>query len=441
MKSRSPILLILMTVIVAVPLLGTFFPLESYLSAPTLSNPLGTPVTPTMATMLVLTTLYLIFGLLVLQQPGPAIQTFTRNWFLLAFAVWAIVTAIWAESPALSFNRSGRLLISVLYGMYIAQAFEQRDLFRILFWSLFAGTVLSVLVTVAAPGLSWVIDARGAIRGAYAHKNVLGGVASLALIISIFCYLANLAPRGLALLNVLLSFALLVLSNSITALLAFVFCSSIVVYLRLFGGSSPRDRFSAFVIGGTLAAGAYLLFSANPTLFNFIQRDFSTLTGRTDIWRFANSMIEMKPILGWGHGAWDNEVFQKFTLVELNWTAPAAHNTWLDFRLQLGIPGLILGIICAIMAVRRVWRAILTSWNNEYLVWLAVLLSQGVRSGTETLFVDPSSVEIFWASLAIVRLAKINAFSAHLARRQQSSPSPQTSMRSSWARDGGQHLA
>ncbi len=394
----------MMTILVAVPLLGTFFPLESYLSAPTQANPLGTPVPPTVATMLTLVAMYAIIGALYWSRSKTMVTALVQNWFLLAFAVWAIVTAIWAESPSLSFNRSGRLLLGILYAIYLAQACDRKTLFRILFFATAIGIVGSLFVTVLAPSLSKVVDARGAFRGAFQHKNILGSVATLGIIISVYAAAIKAAAPRACLFMALLSLVFLGLSNSVTSFVALFIAASLAFYLRSFGMGQSPNRIVALTFGLLAIVSFLVLITTFPEVLSFTGRDLTTLTGRTDVWHFAQNMIDWKPILGWGHGAWGAPVFEKYVLNELAWPAPNAHNAWLDFRLQLGIPGLALGTICAVIGLKRAISAALTCEDGEYLVWVAVVAYQGVRSGTETLFVDPSSLEMFWFALAVVRL-------------------------------------
>ncbi len=62
-------------------------------------------------------------------------------------------------------------------------------------------------------------------------------------------------------------------------------------------------------------------------------------------------MIDQNPFWGYGNGIWGTEYFKPIVLQELHWPAPHAHNAWIDFRLQLGMPGLCFAV--AIWAIIR----------------------------------------------------------------------------------------
>lgn len=389
--------------VVTIPILGTFFPLESYLSAPTMANPLGTPVETTRATSIILTLLAAaVVGLLAWDREHGA-RALARNWPVLLLVGWMFVTASWSESPFVSINRTGRALIVSLYAIYLAESFDERRLMRILFVSLIIGMIACVLITVAVPSLSRSVDARGVWRGAYVGKNATGAVAALGLLFGLYCWVGAQIKRGPAFLLVVLSATFVVLSNSVTALLAVLVAIAVALWFRIFTTGQRESRLFAVTLS-VLGAGllVVLIMSASEELA-IAGRD-ATFTGRTDIWRFAERMSSESPFWGYGHGAWGFPNFSAKVRYFLGWPSPHAHQTWLDYRLQLGLPGLVFGVTVWLMAAKRGLAAAVHAPGTEYLVWIAVLIFAFLRSFSETVGVEPGTVDLFWIVLASARL-------------------------------------
>lgn len=404
--------------ILVVPILGTFFPLESYLAAPTVANPMGTPVSVTVGTTLVIAVVSILIFSLYAMSPAVMIPALVRNWPILAFVGWAFVTATWAEIPGLSFNRTGRLLIGCLFAIYLSEALDLRSLVRLLCYGLLIGILASILVTVAYPSLSRVTDVRGAWRGAFGHKNSTGTVAAFGLMFACYAYATRAVWRPLLLVLFAGSATMLLLSNSATALLALIIAASVAGYLYIFAVGRPEGRL--FAIAAALAGAGFLaVLSASLGGDVEIAGRSSTLTGRTDVWNFANLMIEREPVWGYGHGAWNMPTFAEAVKSELKWPAPHAHNSWLDFRLQLGLPGLVLAAFIWLLLYQKLVHLTLIARDPQFLIWVAVSLLLSLRSMTETIMVDPSSGEIFWFTLAYANLRRLLL---HARRRPLQTP-------------------
>ncbi|CAO4152963.1 O-antigen ligase family protein [Methylorubrum aminovorans] len=400
---RSAVLLIFLLL----PILGVFFPFESYLSAPTAANPLGTPVPDSGMTLIILTIIAATIVGLYTLAPGPMTAALSRNWPLLLFVAWAFVTAAWSEVPGRSFNRTGRMLIAILVALYLAETLQPSRIVRLLCVALLIGMTASIAVTVAVPSLSRTIDFRGAWRGAFGHKNSTGTAAALALVFAAYGFYSGALWRSVMVVLGLGALVTLLMSNSVTALIAAILATGIGFGCLLMVSAKPEERF-AVIIAAAFGVGLliFAVVSLSDSGLEFAGRD-ATLTGRTDVWSFTQSMIDRRPIWGYGHGAWGTPSFAEGVLVVLRWPAPHAHSTYLDLHLQLGLPGLMLGVLIWMLLVWRVLIGILVCRDPEFVLWVAVAVLMAVRAMSETIMVDPAAGEIFWITVAYARLGKL----------------------------------
>lgn len=400
-------------VVIAVPILGLFFPWESYISFPSIDNPTGMAPESSRLTTVVFSALAAIIVALYVRSPRIRGLLYT-NWPILLFIAWAFASVIWAEDPGYSFNRTGRMLIYALYAIYAVESMDTKRLTRVLIFAILIGLAGSLAVTIVSPGLSRSTDLRGAWRGGYAGKNAFGPVSACGILIGLF------APKQVAVgwplrwLLIVGSSVAIVATNSITPVFATIAASLVVVYLGMFTRSRPAERLAALLVLFVGVSCLYLLKDVLADSLDIVGRD-ATLTGRTSVWAFADLVIDMKPVLGWGHGAWSGAVFSSMIMPVLHWPFPHAHNTWLDLRIQLGVPGLALGVLTSVLAAARSLNLTLVSRSAEHLVWIALLIFFGVLSYVETLLVDPAISYMFWFALISASLTKLSRTASRMS--------------------------
>jgi O-antigen ligase len=101
-----------------------------------------------------------------------------------------------------------------------------------------------------------------------------------------------------------------------------------------------------------------------------------TLTGRTAVWAYVVSMIEARPVLGFGYNVFfDQRANVEFLLAYLQWSVPHSHNGYLEVTLGLGVIGLALMLVLLIQSLLRAVRLVFltNSCGAQFaLVWLIV---------------------------------------------------------------------
>ncbi|MDC9837964.1 O-antigen ligase family protein [Rhizobium binxianense] len=420
-KAVSPFRLSLrelaLVIIITFPVIGTLFPLDSYLGGTALGSLAGlvpkTPLNTTLILALILGYVFYLFS----RNPEKSVYALRRNWLLFIFLLWCFITSRWAADPGGSFNRTGRMLVFTLYAVYLIEFVPYRRALQLLAICLAMSCFLSLIMIAALPSLSYsAADLRGAWRGAMMHKNVLGGTAATTFLVALAAWRLRLFKPyqtfGLGILAVFL----LMLANSATALLTIVLLTAVLAYL-LFVVNRVAHPLMLLFATAVAAAGAGAIIISSDLIFVLLGRD-SSLTGRAEVWEFVSMMIQDKPFWGYGNGIWTADYFKDLVMHYLHWPAPHAHNAWLDFRLQLGMPGLILAIAIWSTIGLRIIYAVAIRRVPEMALAIAIFLSQSIRSYSETVVVDPALNEMFWLAFAYAAFAALPV-RERLRRRQQ----------------------
>jgi exopolysaccharide production protein ExoQ len=283
---------------------------------------------------------------------------------------FALLSTLWSQAHAETLRLSVEDIVTYGCAVLSALLLQPRALLVMMTISLIIISAVSV-----ALGHQTVDPLSGAMTfvGVFASKNQLGFFSSLMFLGALALILDSRQPirwRLLGCAAVPASLPLIVLSRSATSL------ASVIVALGVFVLGLPLSRLSRFGRARWLfAALVILLLGALPLLvaraaageffLNLLGKD-ATLTGRTDLWRYAATIIPDHPVLGYG--------FQAFWLhdsvdAESLWAAFRVasrtgfhfHNTYIETTVELGYVGatMLAVTIFAILvgSIRWSWQA------------------------------------------------------------------------------------
>jgi exopolysaccharide production protein ExoQ len=309
----------------------------------------------------------------------------TKDKLLLSLVGLALISVLWSAVPEVTLRRSVALMLTTLFGIYLATRFELSEQLRLLFWALSIAAVLSLGVALLLPSYgitpssanAWDAESTaGGWRGIYFSKNTfgrlmaLGGVLSLLLVISTRKYrLLNWTVFGLSL-------GLLLLTRSATSLL--VFLVTVVFFLPLYRGLRWRYTLATPYLSVMILVGGFALvwYSSNAdTVLAALGKD-PTLTGRTSLWSSLLEMIKLRPWFGYGYEGFWQSYGEKWSVSYTGWQASHAHNGFLELGLALGLFGLLLfalGFIAAFLravSLAQTTEAQQTLWPLLYLTFL-----------------------------------------------------------------------
>jgi exopolysaccharide production protein ExoQ len=275
---------------------------------------------------------------------------------------------------------------------------------------------LSLAAAAVLPAYALMPDDR-LLRGIFLHKNVLGQVLTFAAILLLLAWQFRFLPRTVTILGLGLVLVAAGLAGSSTAclLIAAVAVLQLLLHLATLG----RIRAAAFLLLAA-AAGSFLVMAALlllEPLLGLIGRDL-TFTGRTDLWAYVVRMVELRPLLGYGYGAFfELPSITSYVLDTLHWAAPNAHNGYLEIALGLGLPGLALALLFLLgglgMALRTPAAAGRAGSDRlpaafAFLYLAAFLL----RNAAESDLLAPSQLSWVLAVLAVILASRRSSTSA-----------------------------
>ena len=292
--------------------------------------------------------LFLLTGLgLMAMRPARSANEFVSAWFLFVLPIYCTATALWSQYPGLSFRFGIQLTITVAITIAVAKRLPP----RIFVWLLFF--LLSVAM-LASLTLGQVRSDTGDWLGIYGSKNALAGAAAIYTVVCIGLVLdarsANLW-RLVAFVGLAFGGLLLFKANSTGALLIVFPVFAIQLALVFLPRISGLTHYTLAATMALLLALSALLIQANADVlfsqFLDVTGKDITLTGRTDLWRVAISVIAERPLFGVGYQAfW----VQGYAPAEELWymfgikgrSGFHFHNTYLSNAVEIGIVGVAL---------------------------------------------------------------------------------------------------
>ena len=323
----------------------------------------------------------LVGGTAILCYPKlPQIRDMlSTNIGVLSIYLWGAASLIWSADRASTLRLGVYLLVNLATATYIALAFETEQFVRmvanafvILALASLCGEYLLPPVDDVAPG--WT--------GVFAQKNALG----MAMAVGIIALIVQDKPWTLRrATSVALCTGLLLLSQSVTAIVCAMVLASMVAYLYL-------RRTTKLAVIAVVVAAAVAMPLLWPGLlgevFGATGRDTS-FTGRDVIWAFTLMKLLVHPIVGYGYAAfWSSEADS--SQLSLGWNPNEAHNGYIDLGLNLGVVGVALVLLILVAGIRRA-RRVRHSPVTGAGTWL-LLVTVGIilHNVTEADFVSPS---------------------------------------------------
>lgn len=326
-----------------------------------------------------------------------------KNNFLIVLLTGIVIASItWSQAPEVTLRRSVSFLICLIYGFYLSEKFDSRQIVTLFYYlSCFvACSSLIFILLVPKFGLASGVH-KGAWQGVYFHKNGLGRIAGLCLITTILYFLEFKANRFYAFINIIFCFLLLVMSKSSTALVAFAIIIPAYALLRW---TYRKYNIMKSVLNVTiLIILSYLsveLFNAySQDLFGEMGKDDS-FSGRVPLWVMLVEYIWQSPFLGYGYSAfWIPKILSKSIWVDTSWAPEQGHNGFIDLTLELGLTGLFIFLIILFKSYKRCFDQIKNNPDYTSYWYILTLIYLTVVSFTESFIIKYNN--IYWLMLLI----------------------------------------
>lgn len=262
---------------------------------------------------------------------------------------WSVVR-LFSESRFLYFSSV------IVAGLYIGLEFKLTKvlrLFEIFFVLVVLGTFFAEIVIREPHTGFW--------RGFFWWKSYLGEMSGFAAVFFLYRWADFRKNRWFittyAFVFYLLSVYILYKSNSVTQMLALITVHGVLLLMLSYSrwGHMIKTR-HWWILASIFVLSTILAWLGKDTIFGFFGRN-SMLTGRMPLWNALVPYIQERFLLGYGFGEafWKFENYQQAVSQAAGWSAPFAHNGFIEVLLGTGFIGLVFWIIfivqTAIMSV------------------------------------------------------------------------------------------
>ena len=300
---------------------------------------------------------------LVLLRAKAILRLLLGHPVLPLLLLWIWATTLWSVEPEISARRALSLTANTLIACFVVVALPPATIVRRLFTVVAVVLGLSLAFAALLPGLAFMPDL-GAFRGVFTHKNVLGLYLVLAAALAIVGTRAGiLSPLTSAVVFATVA-ALIIPTASSTALMLLLFLLALQVPLALAKLPSREATIALTFVGFAAFALAFPLLAGRNRIFMALGRDPS-LTGRTEVWAFVRGLIDQRPLLGYGYDAmFEHSDVKEHLFSSVGWSAPNAHNGYLELWLGTGLVGLGLTLAFLVPALVRGWRRLRVNPNS-----------------------------------------------------------------------------
>lgn len=296
-------------------------------------------------------------ALLVLSRRSvPWAAIFSRNWPIILFYGYLLITVVWANSPLASFKRWTKEFGNIFIAIVILTEFDPIQAIRTVFVRCaYVLVPLSIVFIRYFPDLGRRYSMHSGeleVTGVTTQKNSLGSMIMVCGLVFLWDWLERSRPgvefrtrfdRIIAMAFLGAAAWLLYLSDSKTSMTCLVLAGTIIAGVRL-----PMLHRRISKMGGyfLVAAVAFFLldrmFGISTLVISNLGRDM-TFTGRTDVWRELLA-VNTDPVFGTGFMSfWDDANYRERLP---DWVAFSAHNGYLEIYLAGGMLGVgLLGVL------------------------------------------------------------------------------------------------
>lgn len=295
--------------------------------------------------------IYVISLLLILYRRSLGSILTRVDGLTATLLVLCLMSFLWSVDPGLSIRRSVALGGTIMFAYYISDRYPLQHFLRL------AGFAFLLLIglTLLSPFLTpEYLDPLGRWKGVLPNKNTLGRLMSLAVILGLIMLTSHRRNRPLWVSLVIGAAVCLLLSESLSAMVALVLVFAVVPSARflkkdIFGGIGFMLLVAA---AGGIALG-YLMTQLDVVL-GFVGKDV-TLTGRTYLWGVITEAAMDRFWLGYGYSAFWRGAIGPSGLVwmAVPWLPPHGHNGYLDLWLQTGFLGMTLFVTMLLRGLSR----------------------------------------------------------------------------------------
>jgi exopolysaccharide production protein ExoQ len=338
------------------------------------------------ANVLVQMALFPILGVLLFLHRERILAGLWRSGWLLAICTLTMVSAAWSIDPAFTLRRAVILLATTLFGVYLATCFDWEEQTGLFGWMTIVCVLGSFVLIVFFPeyGLSHDLHF-GSWKGMFPHKNALGMKMAFGILLLYFTKPEEI-PAWVRNATIVGAIILLIFSGSATPLVSAAFCLAVFPLLHITRVKSKGTLPLWVPLIPFAMCLAVVLVEGSALVLDTLGKD-TTLTGRTPLWAAVADAIKLRPWLGYGYAVfWVGGNVDSLTVIKIaGWSAPHAHNGYLDTCLDLGFAGLgvfLAGVGVALSRALKLFQEATTREEKWPLVFLLFFLTYNVTESS-----------------------------------------------------------
>jgi O-antigen ligase len=350
---------------------------------------------------------YLFAALLLLRHPGALIRTALDTPVIFAVLLLPLVSIAWSVDPSATLKRAVAHGLTVVFCMYIMTRIPQEKLLERLMLVCFLGGVASFLYALALPsqGITQSFPNQGSWEGIYGHKNELGRMASIAMLLCMSFSPSSRLLQKVRWATIAIFVFLLFMSQSRTN---WVICFTglcLLPVLRILEERRIAKWVRLLVLFLAIASIVFAATVGQDIILESLGRD-STLSGRESMWRGVHDIVAARywP-LGAGYGAFftTNGAVDALATDYLEyWSKVPNHahsgywNTWAD----MCVPGELVLVIVLVQSLVRITRKVMNEPGRRvWTTWMLMLVLFLINNYSES--VAFKHTDIAWVLLLL----------------------------------------
>jgi exopolysaccharide production protein ExoQ len=289
--------------------------------------------------------LYAITFGLAFKHSTQLISSLRRNVWLVLLLAFTVSSVFWSDDPTLSLRRGVALVCTTIFGLYFAERYPLHQQLRLLGVAYGLAAGFSLIFQVLGLGTAVDIDVPGWI-GIYDQKNVLGINMVFATAVLLLVRRSDPRYRDWATLGLIIVISLLLLSQSMTAIVMLVAALAMYLLSRKLRMSYRAIALSLLIVVPISSYASIWVYQNLDLVTRWLGKD-PTLSGRVQLWILCVAMALRHPWLGYGYSAfWRGYDGPSAPIWRLfKWHPPHSHNGFLEVWLGIGLVGLLIFLI------------------------------------------------------------------------------------------------
>lgn len=344
---------------------------------------------------------YGIVAFLITWRWKRCIYVATRDIPLLLLFATAVASISWSAAPEYTIREIIPLLRAILLGIYLAARYRVEELVRIFTWVFGLGTLLGLAGSLSS-----------SLRGFLGYKNNLGTIATIAAMLFLLAAIDKRMQRWVALAGFGMAVALVLLSQSKSALSVFLILLSLWPLSKI---AKQHYKLRVVLLVITLLLGSIVTVLISNSLETIVVDQLGKdmqFNGRTPLWNLVLEKGLERPWLGYGYvGFWTSEAGR--SVVYTSWASDGggdltarfnAHNGFIDLFVQLGVVGFLLYILNLLTVLLRTIYLFFYNKKNEFFGFFQIIMPYVLLSFTDSvngMILSPSPYWIIYISIVL----------------------------------------